>query len=117
MINILLSSFVVLFIISIVEIITLTFIKKFSITNNTLYFGSALLTYCLLIMLVSYVFKYNQISVTVAVWSGFSVICATLLSIFYFKEKHNFNMLVGIIIIVIGIVILEYNNSYDIHYK
>tara|TARA_B100000131_G_C17857873_1_gene508745 strand:+ start:206 stop:658 length:453 start_codon:yes stop_codon:yes gene_type:complete len=72
------------------------------------------LIYILLIVFSLYIGNYiiskeNKIIKYRAFRSSFSLILALILSIFVFKEKLNFNQLLGILIIILGIYI--YNNK------
>ena len=72
------------------------------------------LIYILLIVISLYIGNYiiskeNKIIKYRAFRSSFSLILALILSIFIFKEKLNFNQLLGILIIILGIYI--YNNK------
>jgi drug/metabolite transporter (DMT)-like permease len=105
-------------------IFTITFIVYFYYEKKSLkhltnkYINSPILhkylIYILLIVFSLYIGNYiiskeNKIIKYRAFRSSFSLILALILSIFIFKEKLNFNQLLGILIIILGIYI--YNNK------
>ena len=49
-----------------------------------------------------------NLSVAYATWSGVGIIAATLLSVYIFKEKIDIIGVVGILLIVVGAVLLNF---------
>lgn len=103
----LINNYTLLLTVVILETIALTCIKSYNINKNKAIFIIAILSYITICFLVKELLKQKIISVLVAMWSGLSIILSTLISIYYFKEKKNIMVFVGVFMVLIGIVIID----------
>ena len=55
--------------------------------------------------------KYIPLSIVYASWTGLGVFFVTLLSYYFYKEKLNIEIIIGLIFIVIGVIIINYFKS------
>ncbi|WP_428910884.1 DMT family transporter [Niallia sp. Krafla_26] len=52
--------------------------------------------------------KTIPLNTAYAIWSGLGIICTTIISVLIWKEKVNVASTVGIILIVVGVVLLNF---------
>ena len=55
--------------------------------------------------------KYIPLSIVYASWTGLGVFFVTLLSYYFYKEKLNIEIIIGLVFIVIGVIIINYFKS------
>ncbi|MGI2326912.1 DMT family transporter [Planococcus sp. YIM B11945] len=57
---------------------------------------------------LSLALKYIPLNVAYAIWSGLGMVATTIISVLIWKEKINFASVAGIVLIIIGVVILNF---------
>ena len=60
---------------------------------------------------LSVTIKYIPLSIVYASWTGLGVFCVTILSMYFYKEKINIEILIGLILIIFGVIIINYFKS------
>lgn len=60
---------------------------------------------------LSVTIKYIPLSIVYASWTGLGVFCVTILSIFIYKEKINLEIVLGLLLVIIGVIIINYNKN------
>ena len=57
---------------------------------------------------LSVTIKYLPLSIVYASWTGLGVFCVTIMSIYIYKEKINLEIVIGLILVISGIIIINY---------
>jgi multidrug transporter EmrE-like cation transporter len=107
------SNLLLIYIILIVifETVAQSCLKKYSQSNNNIYFYVGILFYigvgCLLCK------TYNQkagLGIVNLIWSACSIIITTIISILIFKEHLHIHDIIASLLITIGILILRFTD-------
>lgn len=92
------------------ETIAISFLKKFSLSNNLYFFGIGLAFYALVSFFLIKSFKYEDMGIVNVMWSAFSVLMVVSIGILFFKEQISFFEVLAIALILIGVIILRFYN-------
>ena len=92
------------------ETIAISFLKKFSLTANWLFFALGLVFYTLVSVLLIKSFKYEEMGIVNVLWSALSVLMVVGSGVIFFKEHVTLFEGVGILFVVLGVLILRFYN-------
>ncbi|MBP6456322.1 MAG: multidrug efflux SMR transporter [Chitinophagaceae bacterium] len=95
----------------IIETLAVSFIKLSNGAANKVYFSAGLLSFFISFLLLSQAFKTLEIGLANAIWAGSSTVLVYLVGIYFFKESFNWQQLLFIALIIIGIVGLNFNSK------
>jgi small multidrug resistance pump len=76
--------------------------------EQKVYGGIAALAYALSFLSLTYALKYLEVGLANAIWAGASTVLVAVAGIFIFKEHLNTIQIVSMILIVLGLVGLNY---------
>lgn len=91
----------------IAETTAFSFLKKFSIDSNWLYFALGVFFYALVAVLLVKSFKYGDMGIVNVLWSAFSVLAVVSVGVLYYKEHVTSIEMGGIFMIMAGVVVLK----------
>ena len=94
---------------TIIALIPIVFIKQYIITKKFNYLIFALLTYIILIICYIKIFSNKAISSTYIILQILQILTMVVIGILLYKEKINFNKIIGIFLGIISIKILYSN--------
>ncbi len=107
------SLLTIILFISISECLGQSCLKKFHINpipeNNYLYY-LAVVFYSLVCLLLLLSYKYKSMGLVNLLWSGLSVLLILSTGILFFHEKITFLDKMGVILIVMGIICVVWEN-------
>ena len=93
------------------ETAAISLLKKFSMSDNWLYFGLGLFFYTLVAGFLVKSFRYEDMGVVNVLWSAFSVLLVVTVGVLYFKEHITLAEVGGISMILAGVVVLKVYGS------
>jgi len=93
------------------ETAAISLLKKFSMSDNWLYFGLGLVFYTLVAGFLVKSFRYGDMGVVNVLWSAFSILLVVTVGILYFKEHITLAEVGGISMILAGVVVLKVYGS------
>ncbi len=67
--------------------------------------------YALSFTSLTFAMKRLEVSVTYAVWSGLGTVLISLIGYFWFKDSFNFQKVISIALIVVGVIGLNLSNK------
>ena len=70
----------------------------------------AILSYTICFYFLSLAFKYIPLGIAYAVWAGLGIALTALVSVYIFKQTLNPKAIIGIILILIGVVLMNYDD-------
>jgi drug/metabolite transporter (DMT)-like permease len=91
---------------TIIALIPIVFIKQYIITKKFNYLIFALLTYIILIICYINIFSNKAISSTYIILQILQILTMVVIGILLYKEKINFNKIIGIFLGIMSIKIL-----------
>lgn len=91
------------------ETVAISFLKKFSLDSNYLYFVVGILFYLLVSVFLVKSFKYEGMGLVNVLWSAFSVIFVVSAGMIFFKETVSYLEVAAMVMIVSGVVVLRFN--------
>jgi len=102
------NSFVLLFILIIIEVISTNFIQSYINNKNIIYIISGCSGYLIVGILFYYYLLYYKGSLAIGniLWQVCNVLLVTLLSVLYYKEKLSYKQIIGIILIILGFILV-----------
>lgn len=98
---------------SIIDIIMESSIKKYVLSHKTYFIVIAVLFYMLQPLLFAYILKhstYGMAEVNIF-WDVFSIIIVTFIGVYYFNESIKNIQILGILFTVIGIILIDYPST------
>src|SRR5690625_3109013 len=69
-----------------------------------------IVSYTICFYFLSLSFKYFPLGIAYAVWAGLGIVLTALVSVFVFKEALNLKAILGIILILAGVFIMNYDD-------
>lgn len=69
----------------------------------------SVISYTICFYFLSLAFKYIPLGVAYAVWAGMGIILTALVSVFVFKQILNTHAIIGIILIISGVFLMNYD--------
>src|SRR5690625_2683984 len=70
----------------------------------------AIISYIICFYFLSLSFKYFPLGIAYAVWAGLGIVLTALVSIFIFKQTLNLKAIIGIILILGGVFLMNYDD-------
>ncbi len=89
------------------ETTALSFLKKFSVDSNYLYFGLGIFFYLLVSLFLVKSFKYEGMGLVNVLWSAFSVVFVVSSGVIFFKESVTYIEMGAMVMILSGVVVLR----------
>ena len=84
---------------------------KGSRKDEYIYVLYAIIIYSINIIIYFYLLKYyKNLAIVNGIWQGLMLFMITMISIFYFKDKFEYNHIMGLMFIFIGIFLLNYKS-------
>lgn len=71
----------------------------------------AVVTYLISFYLLSLSMKKIDVSISYAIWSGLGTFLITCIGVYYFKESLNIAKIISLLLIVVGIVSLNFESK------
>jgi len=90
------------------DLFGLTMAKYWQINHHILYFICSIVSYAIMAVFLILALKYEGVAITNIIWVALSAVGMTLVGFYLFKEPIVFRQLIGIIIIIIGIIIVQW---------
>lgn len=82
--------------------------KKYLSTNNLLFLIGAMASFALIGIFFTQLMKYENLAIANVLWMAGIAIFPMLMAFFYFKEKVTPLQTVGIIVILFGVLLIEW---------
>ena len=105
------NIFVIILIIVFFECIGQGMLKHYNTNSHICFFFIAIFCYIIICCFVVKSYKNNNMGHVICIWSGLSIIIMTLLGVFMFNEKLNNKDILGILLVILGIFIIQYNDK------
>lgn len=70
----------------------------------------AIVSYTICFYFLSLSFKYFPLGIAYAVWAGLGIVLTALVSVFVFKQALNLKAIIGIILILGGVFLMNYDD-------
>lgn len=90
------------------DLFGLTMAKYWHINHHILYFIYSVVAYAIMAVFLILALKYEGVAITNIIWVALSAMGMTLVGFYLFKEPIVFRQFIGIIIIIIGIIIIQW---------
>ncbi|MDR1568209.1 MAG: multidrug efflux SMR transporter [Streptococcaceae bacterium] len=90
------------------EVVGTTFMKLSDGYSKFTYTGLTVAFYILSLFLMSKALKYFDVGLAYAVWSGVGIVCLGVIGIFFFKEDMTLLKASFMLLIIVGVVGLNY---------
>lgn len=103
---------IIIFIITIIEMLGLWNLKKYSLTDNIIFYLFAIITFSVFAYMLSKLMKIERIGIINHVWNIMSSIMAFLIGYVFYKEKLNYYEFLGVVLSLFGMLLI-YNSSSD----
>jgi multidrug transporter EmrE-like cation transporter len=94
-----------------IETLAVSLIKLSNGAEKKIYFSAGLLSFFISFLLLSQAFKTLEIGLANAIWAGSSTVLVYIVGIYFFNESFNWQQILFITLIIIGIVGLNFNSK------
>ena len=94
------------FMMTIAEVLALTSLKKFSETKKAYYFIASIFLYVIICALIVISFRFKEMSLLNALWNGLSIVLVIIVGYLLFKERITKYELLGVFLIIIAIYLI-----------
>ncbi len=103
---------VIIIIICLFECLAQGCLKKFFTQNNNYLFVISIVCYIIICFLLVKTYRFKSMGIINCIWSGISILFILIVGILIFDEKINIRDIFGIILVVIGIFLIEYDGPH-----
>jgi multidrug transporter EmrE-like cation transporter len=82
-------------------------LKQYAIGGSSLFLGAGVVVYGVLAFLLSWLFKFNGLAITNAMWDATSNIMTMGLGYFLFHEVYSLKQWIGMATVALGILLMK----------
>ena len=100
--------FIIITISALIDVIANLLLKKSDGFKYKIYGISAILLVIVAFVLLSFTLKYVELSIAYSTWGAVGIIGTTLGGYIFYKEKLNYVGILGVVIIVVAVILLNY---------
>ena len=93
---------------SLSDLMAITVIKFWHLKGNLAYLVAGMALFALAAWFLGMSLKYEGIAIVNVIWVALSAILVTIIGYYFFKEPIALRQFVGITIIIIGLIIVEW---------
>jgi multidrug transporter EmrE-like cation transporter len=90
------------------DVLGITLGKHYSLTQNNWYLAGAAASFTMVGLFFALSLNYKGIALANIIWAGFATILITSMGYFFFKETITSLQLSGIVVILLGLVLVNY---------
>ena len=100
--------FIIITISALIDVVANLLLKKSDGFKHKIYGISAILLVIVAFVLLSFTLKYVELSIAYSTWGAVGIIGTTLGGYIFYKEKLNYVGILGVVIIVVAVILLNY---------
>ena len=100
--------FIIITISALIDVVANLLLKKSDGFKYKIYGISAILLVIVAFVLLSFTLKYVELSIAYSTWGAVGIIGTTLGGYIFYKEKLNYVGILGVVIIVVAVILLNY---------
>ena len=94
--------------IAIFDLIAVVMVKMWHLKGNLLYLIASMIAFAVTAVFAGLSLKYEGIAIVNVLWVSLSTILVTIVGYYIFKESISIQQFIGMAIILLGLIIVEY---------